>query len=142
MTAVHATIGIGLIMAPLLAFAANPLGAAIQGSPFQRFTDADYDLFFDNAQQAATGPLGEVRQWSNDKSGAHGTVKAVRSYQRDDADCRELRGENYARGRTESFRLAICKQADGKWRLAPSESSPKPSAPAAPPPPAAAQPSA
>ena len=50
-----------------------------------------------------------------------GTGKSFDQFRADDADCRELRGQNYARGRTEKFRLAICKPADGKWRLAPFE---------------------
>lgn len=100
----------------------------MKGSPFERFTDADYAMFFDHAQQAATGPLGELKEWSNPKSGAKGSVRAVRSYTRDDNSCRELRGQNYARGRTESFRLAICKGPDGEWRIAPFEPPPKPAA--------------
>jgi len=130
MSAIRMTIGTGLILVPLLALAASPLGGP--GSPFERFTDADYEMFRDNARQVADGPLGEVKAWSNAKSGAHGTAKAVRDYQRDAAACRELRGENYARGRTEAFRLAICKEADGKWRLAPYEPPPKPASPAVP----------
>jgi surface antigen len=132
MSAIRLTIGIGLIMAPILALAASPFGAGLKGSPLERFTDADYEVFLDSAQQAANGPLGELKEWSNAKSGAHGTVKAVRKYKRDDAECRELRGQNSARGRTEPFRLAICKEADGKWRLAPFEPPAKPAAPPAP----------
>jgi 17 kDa outer membrane surface antigen len=134
MSAIRLLTGTGLILASLVALAASPFGAGLKGSPFERFTDADFELFFDSAQQAAIGPLGEVKEWSNAKSGAHGTVKAVREYKRDAADCRELRGQNSARGRTEPFRLSTCKEADGKWRVAPYEPPPKP---AAPPPPTA-----
>lgn len=142
MSAIRLMIRIGLLVAPVVALAASPLGAAMKGSPLERFTDADYEIFLDSAQQVANGPLGEVREWSNAKSGAHGTVKAVRNYKRDDAECRELRGKNSARGRTEAFRLAICKEADGKWHLAPYEPPAKPAAPPAPtvPPPTAEPP--
>jgi surface antigen len=139
MAAIRLTIGIGLIVASALTLAASPFGAALKGSPFEKFTDADYEMFFASSQQAANGPLGEVKEWSNAKSGAHGTVKAVRNYKRDDADCRELRGQSSARGRTEPFRLAICKEADGKWHLVPFEPSAKPVPPPAP---AAAPPAA
>ena len=139
MSAIRLTIGIGILIAPVLVLAASPFGLGLKGSPFERFTDADYEMFFDSTQQAANGPLGEVKEWSNATSGAHGTVKAVRKYKKDDADCRELRGQNYARGRTEPFRLAICKEADGKWHLAPFE---PPAKPAPPPAPATAPPAA
>src|SRR3974390_2861485 len=130
MLAMRVTIGIGLLMAPV-ALALGQFGAGLKGSPFERFTDSDFERFFDSIQQAANGPLGEVKEWSNAKSGAHGTVKTVRDYQRDDTDCRELRGKNTARGRTEPFHLAACKEADGTWRLAPYEPPPKPAAPPA-----------
>ena len=132
MSATRWTIAISLTVVPLVALAASPFGAGLKGSPFERFTDADFELFFNGAQQAAIAPLGDVNAWSNPKSGAHGTVTAVRNYKRDDGDCRELRGQNTARGRTEPFRLAICQQADGKWQLAPFEPPAKRAAPPAP----------
>jgi len=132
MSSLRLTFGLAVLMAPLLAIA-SPIGAGLKGSPFERFTDADFELFLDATRQAGQGLLGELKEWSNAKSGAHGTVKAVRDYKRDDADCRELRGQNSARGRTEPFHLAICKAADGKWRLAPFEPAAKPTTP---PPPA------
>ena len=119
---IRLTIGLGAVAMPLLALAASPIGAGLKGSPFERFTDADFEKFLVGARTAAVAPIGDVTEWSNTDSGAHGTVRAVRSYKYEDADCRELRGQNFAQGRTEPFRIGLCKDASGKWRLAPLES--------------------
>ncbi len=59
-------------------------------------------------------------------------MRSTRAFHRGDADCRELRGENTARGKVEPFRVTVCKGADGNWLLAPTEPEPKPApAPAA-----------
>ena len=112
-------------LAPLAAHAAG-LGAVLQNSPFTDFTDADYKQFFVAVKQAADGPVGgPASDWTNQASGAHGTVQSTRAFQRQEGDCRELRGDNTARGRSEPYRITVCKGADGKWLLAPSEPKPK-----------------
>lgn len=109
-----------------LAHGASGLGPVLKNSPFANFTEADYKQFFAGAQQAADGPVGGPGiDWSNAASGARGSVKSTRAFQRPEGDCRELRGDNTARGRSEPFRVTVCKGADGKWLLAPSEPSPK-----------------
>ena len=119
-------------LAPLAAYATG-LGAVLKDSPFTDFGDADYKQFFVAVKQAADGPVGgPAIDWSNDASGAHGTVKATREFQRQGGDCRELRGENTARGRSEPYRVTVCKGADGKWLLAPSEPKTSPKATAMP----------
>ena len=105
----------------------------LKNSPFASFTDDDYKQFFASAKRAADGPVGgDSIQWSNTASGgAYGKLQSTRAFHRQDADCRELRGENTARGKAEPFRVTICKGADGHWRLAPSEPETKPAPPAA-----------
>lgn len=109
-----------------LALALHALPAAAQSghtfvdSPFAQFTDEDNRIFLDSVRKAASGaPGGEVVEWSNDKSGAHGSVRYTRALQgRPEGDCREMQGENTARGRSEPFRVTVCKDPKGEWRLA------------------------
>ena len=112
-----------------LAHGASGLAGVLTGSPFASFTDADYKQFFASASLVAEGPVGgKSADWSNAASGASGTVRSTRAFKRQDTDCRELRGTNTARGRTEPFRVTVCKAADGSWRLAESEPEQKPAA--------------
>ena len=123
-----------MVLAPALVTAAG-LGSTLKGAPFQYFTDADYESYFDAARKASAGPIGQRLEWSNPKSGARGTMTATRDFRAHGTDCRELRGENTAKNRTEPFRIAMCKATDGTWRLAPIEpsappgSAPKPPGP-------------
>jgi surface antigen len=101
---------------------ATGLGPVLANSPFADFTDADYEQFFASAKLAADGPVGAANvEWSNAATKARGTVQSTRAFQRQEGDCRELRGENTARGRTQPFRVTVCKGANGQWLLAPSD---------------------
>jgi surface antigen/uncharacterized lipoprotein NlpE involved in copper resistance len=119
-----------------LAHGASGLAGVLRGSPFASFTDADYKEFFASAKRAADGPVGgDSITWSNTVTGgAYGSVKSTRAFHREEGDCRELRGENNARGRAEPFRVTVCKGKDGSWLLAPTEpeQSPAPAAAADP----------
>ena len=48
-------------------------------------------------------------------------MQSTRSFNRQGTDCRELRGTNTARARTEPFRVTVRKAADGSSRLAESD---------------------
>ena len=87
-------------------------GLTLQNSPFSQFDDEDYRQFFAAVGQAANGPVdGPAVNWVNAASGAHGSVNVTRAFQRPEGDCRDLQGENTARGRSEPFRVAVCKDA-------------------------------
>jgi surface antigen len=117
------------------ATAASGLGGVLNNSPFTQFTEADYQQFFAAVGQAAEGPVGgPAVNWANAASGARGSVNVLRAFQRPEGDCRDLRGENTARGRSRSYRVTVCRAPGSQWRLMASE--PPPSA--APPKPAAA----
>ena len=94
-------------------------GLTFANSPFAQFSDDDNKLFFDAVRKAAGGEPGAAPvEWTNAASGAHGTVRYTRALQRPEGDCREMQGENTARGRTEPFRVTVCKDPKGEWRLA------------------------
>lgn len=117
---------IAVVVAPVaaLAFAVAPagaatgLGTALKGSPFQYFTEEDTRQFIEAARTAvdSTDVTDETR-WANEASGAWGTIVVKRNFKRGGAPCRELRGENTARGRTEPFRLVLCR-SKGEWKIA------------------------
>lgn len=124
------------------ATAASGLAGALKDSPFTQFTEADYQQFFASVEQAAEGPVGgPAVNWANAASGARGSVYVLRAFQRPEGDCRDLKGENTARGRSEPYRVTACKAPGSQWRLmasephtkaAPAKSAPAKSAAAAP----------
>jgi surface antigen/uncharacterized lipoprotein NlpE involved in copper resistance len=114
-----------------LAHGASGLVGVLKDSPFASFTDSDYKQFFASVKKVADGPVGgDSAEWSNAETGAKGNVKSTRAFHRQEGDCRELRGQNTARGRTEPFRVTVCKGKDDSWMLAPTEPEQNP-APAA-----------
>jgi uncharacterized lipoprotein NlpE involved in copper resistance/surface antigen len=113
-----------------LAHGASGLVGVLKNSPFASFTDEDYKQFFVSASKVADGPVGgPAAQWSNANSGASGSVQSTRVIKRPEGDCRELRGKNSAGGRTEPFRVTVCKAPDGSWKLVPTEPEAKAAAP-------------
>ena len=113
------------------AVAASGLASAFKDSPFTQFTDADYQQFFAAVGQAAEGPVGgPAVNWANAASGARGSVSVLRAYQRPEGDCRDLRGENTARGLSQPYRVTVCKAPGGKWRLLATSEPPPKAAPA------------
>lgn len=112
--------------------AAPQSGLTFTNTPFAQFTDEDYKLFFDSVRKAASGePGGAPVDWANGASGARGMVRYTRALQRPEGDCREMQGENTARGRTEPFRVTVCKDPKGEWRLATNSARAKPATTAA-----------
>jgi surface antigen len=68
---------------------------------------------------AESGKVGDSARWANEASGSWGTVDLKRAYRRSNGTpCRELRGENTARGRTEAYRVVLCRTPKGEWKVA------------------------
>lgn len=114
----------GALAAVFLALTPGPaaaagLGAVLKGSPFEFFTEEDTTQFIAAARALAVEPeAGATRRWANEASGAWGTMGVKRNFRRSGAPCKEIRGENTARARTEPFRLVLCQTAKGEWRIA------------------------
>jgi surface antigen len=109
----------GLLAAPAPALATN-LIPLLRDTPAELFTAGDYELFDAALKQA----LAEVRQdgvvqWDNPETRASGSVTVVREHQRDGSDCKRLRVDNHANGRKGVTTFDFCRQADGRWVLAP-----------------------
>lgn len=106
--------------------AASSFAGALRGSPFQFFTEEDTRQFIATARALVDEekPDPDGKRWANEASGAWGTMAITRSFRRSGAPCREIRGENTARNRTEAFRLVVCRTSQGEWKIASSGPSP------------------
>jgi surface antigen len=106
--------------------AAASMAGALRGSPFQFFTEEDTRVFIDTARALVDEEKpGDGKRWANEASGAWGTMAVTRSFRRSGAPCREIRGENTARARTEAFRLVVCRNPQGEWKIASSGPPPR-----------------
>ena len=99
----------------------NPFGAA--GLPLSK---QDYREI-----AAAAAPLlndesvaiGTSRDWSNAKSGNHGTVKLLKQYEQSvqgtNLPCRDLEYTVDIKGYADPYNLVLtrCKAADGSWKI-------------------------
>jgi surface antigen len=109
-----------LMLATGTASAAAGVSAVLKGSPFEFFSEEDTKQFVATARTLAeSGKVGDSARWANEASGSWGTVDLKRAYRRSNGTpCRELRGENTARGRTEAYRVVLCRTPKGEWKVA------------------------
>lgn len=99
---------------------------ALKGTPFASFTEDDTALFMNTARVLVTSKAdGEKLRWANDASGAWGTMTVKSTYKRRGATCRDVRGDNTAKGRTDAFRVVLCRRAQDDWRVASSGPAPR-----------------
>lgn len=92
----------------------------LQDTPAQLFTSRDYELF-DGALRSALNETRQdgVVQWSNPDSRAAGSVTVLKEYERRGESCKRLRVESQANNRKAQTIYEFCRQADGRWVLAP-----------------------
>lgn len=88
--------------------------------PLSFFKDQDLAMFEREVQKALDDtPDGATRSWSNEATGATGTLTPSASQERDGSRCRRLEIFNKAGGRQSRSVFNFCRQADGSWRVAP-----------------------
>jgi hypothetical protein len=113
-----------LVLAGLCA--AAPAGRAmnlvplLKDTPVELFTLNDYELF-DGALKKALDELGQggVAEWENPATLAGGSVTVVQEYRRGVDACKRMRIDSRARQRKGYTVFDFCRQADGRWVLAP-----------------------
>ena len=114
------------LTAALTASRLLPACAAAQGSglnflargPIARYTAADMRLLERAVGQALKGDqVGNVIEWSNEKTGASGEITPQRIFESAGLPCRELRVALRSRNRESSGLYTLC-QRDGRWKLA------------------------
>jgi surface antigen len=90
----------------------------MKGETARYFTDRDWELVGQTLRAALDdAPDGETREWSNEKSGARGSMTPLSTETRDDVTCRRLRVESVARGSSSSHSYLFCRRGDGPWGI-------------------------
>lgn len=88
-------------------------------TPYTHFTKEDHKIFEAAMQEALEKGADEAAStWSNPNSGAGGSFKPLKSFERKGLKCRTLAIANKAKGRSASAEYNFCRQASGRWMLA------------------------
>ena len=98
------------------AFAFDVLG--IGDMPIRYMTDEDLTIFkaavIRTLDQAADG-VSAI--WTNQHTGAHGTLTPTASFKQQAQECRKLEVANSAGGRDNRSVFTLCKSPDGDWKV-------------------------
>lgn len=89
----------------------------LNDSAVAEFKDADVTMLQANIDQALALPEGETKVWENPPTGAHGRITVLGTHSRDGRECRKLRVENHARGRSGEGDWNYCRTTEGRWEL-------------------------
>lgn len=82
----------------------------------QRLTRADAEMLNAAVHAAlAAEQEGAEQHWSNPGTGASGSVKFRRAFQRGNTPCRSLQIKTTAQATTAGGVYELCRQADGSW---------------------------
>lgn len=94
----------------------------LRDTPAELFTEQDYALF-DGALRKALDELTTdgVAQWENPQTRAAGSVTVGQEFERAGSPCKRLRVESRANHRVGHTTFDFCRQADGRWVLAPAQ---------------------
>lgn len=89
-------------------------------APLRFFNEEDLRLMGEATDQALDGADdGEEIAWSNEQTGSSGTITPIRSFTRQDNDCRRVEIVNRAKQATRgaaSTRVDFC-NAEGTWKV-------------------------
>ena len=114
-----------LLSAFLLLWICAASSATAQINPFGRlgnpFTGIDSQLLHQQLDKLlATGKVGEVGSWKNEKSGNHGTMELERILVKKNLPCRQVAHVIKLRSErdTRQYRLVYCKIGSA-WKIAP-----------------------
>jgi len=122
-TSIHAALlaaPLFLVAAPLTVQAADLL--FLKNSPAAKFTQADFKLLRGTADKALSGPPdGPAQAWSNDKTGASGTITPEGTEaDKSGRECRRLRIANTYKTNKDEGVYTFCRaKSGGQWQLRP-----------------------
>lgn len=106
-----------LLMAAGQAIAANT--SFMNDSVLAELRDDDVTMLLETIEEALEQPQGEPKQWENKASGAKGAVTRLGGFSKDGRECRKLRVETQARGRSGDSEWDYCRAPYGRWELSP-----------------------
>lgn len=85
-------------------------------TPVSRFNDEDKRLLNDAAKAVVDGAPGNSRSWENPKTGNHGTLTLLVSFNGSDGrPCHQVRVQNHAQGLSGDSKVTICKDPKRGW---------------------------
>ena len=116
--ALTATLG-GL--GPLAAHASTPLRGYLFGIPSSTMSKADWAAFNTAASallDQMPSTIGQSQDWQG-PSGAHGTLTIERIFEHKDMPCRDVHAQFNGKhaNRALNYKIAVCRDAQGEWRL-------------------------
>lgn len=112
-----AAVALACLVSSAAAIGANT--SFMQDSVLAELRDDDVTLLMTTIDEALALPEGESRSWANAKTGAQGTITRRAEYSKDGRECRKLRVETQARGRSGGSEWDYCRGAGGRWELLP-----------------------
>ena len=93
----------------------------LKNSPAARFSSADFKMMRATVEKALAGPAeGPAMEWSNDKTGAAGSVTPVGAdTSASNPKCRKLRIANSFKNLKDEGVYSFCQNNAGKWAIKP-----------------------
>ena len=104
-----------------MAHASTPFRGLMSGIPRNTMSKADWANFDAAASKLLAqmpSTIGQSENWQG-PTGANGTLTIERIYERHDMPCRGVRAQfnNKRESRALNYHLAVCRDAQGTWRL-------------------------
>jgi len=92
----------------------------LKETPTAKFSEEDWALLRKTAREALeNGKDGIKAAWDNPNTGNSGSITPLNTMKRESGVCRKTRFFNSAEGLTAIQIHVLCKQPDGKWKIAP-----------------------
>ena len=85
-------------------------------TPISQYNDEDKQLLRDAAEAVVAGEAGNSRSWENPKTGNHGKLTLLISFNGSDGrPCHQVRVQNHAKGLSGDSKVTICKDPQRGW---------------------------
>ncbi|MGB5733934.1 MAG: RT0821/Lpp0805 family surface protein [Thiohalocapsa sp.] len=108
------------LLACLFGLSGSAMGAVygfLDQAPMRYFSAEDMAMMSAAMDTVLAAPDDNQGQtWRNDKTGHHGSVVSLRTFEQQGMRCRRLRIDNHAEGNDERSTADLC-QVDGVWKV-------------------------
>lgn len=90
----------------------------LKDAPVAHFNKEDIDILLKTAKGALNEASdGELREWSNPKTGSSGSIKPLDTTEGANGKCRTLQYASSYKTLSASGQTILCKQTDGSWKV-------------------------